>query len=149
MFDLQTKDSTPKFNMIPLVQHSLVDGKIVYSILCEIYKKTSQYTPSPEELACCSEMFQTLHIFPRSTIITTNIEGNLAWVPLIDICQQHQNEEKEMILGEIVHVMFHFFENSYLYPNTFFPLNSHYISWNMGVNICSSSMLSFKHVLYL
>ena len=128
MMHIMVDPPNKELDSVPLVQYSLTDGEIVHSILCDIYEKTSEYTPSPEELACCSEMFQSLHTYRRSTIITTNIEGNLAWIPLIDIYQQHNNEEKETILGKIVHVMFNSFGNSYLYSNTFFPLNSHCIS---------------------
>ena len=74
-------------------------------ILVGIFSKTSNYTPSAEDLACHADIFEYLHTKQYSTITTTNIEGNLAWVPLLDIVEPHQTEQEEMMLGKNVHLM--------------------------------------------
>ena len=74
-------------------------------ILVGIFRKTSNYTPSAEDLACHADIFEHLHAKHNSNITTTNIKSNLAWVPLLDIVEPHQNEGEEMMLGENVHLM--------------------------------------------
>ena len=64
--------------------------------------KTSNYTPSPEDLAYHDDIFEHLHAKHNSTITTTNVKGNLAWVPLLDIVKLHHTEEEDMLLGENV-----------------------------------------------
>ena len=75
------------------------------NILVHIIRKTSNYTPSAEVLACHANIFEHLHKKHNSTITTTNIKGNLAWVPLLDIVEPHHTEEEEMMLGKNVHLM--------------------------------------------
>ena len=65
-------------------------------------KKTSNYTPSAEGLACHTNIFEHLHTNHNSTITTTNIKGNMAWVPLLDIVKLHHTKEEDMLLGKNV-----------------------------------------------
>ena len=74
-------------------------------ILVGIFRKTSNYTPSAEDLACHADIFEHLYAEHNSTITTTNIKGNLAWVPLLDIVEPHHTKEEEMMLGKNVHLM--------------------------------------------
>ena len=68
----------------PLVIQSFTAASTLYDILVGIFSKTSNYTPSAEDLACHADIFEYLHAKHNSTTTTTNIEGNLAWVPLLD-----------------------------------------------------------------
>ena len=88
-----------------MVTRSFTAVSTLDDILVGIFRKTSNYTPSAEDLACHSDIFEHLHANHNSNITITNIEGNLTWVPLLDIVEPHQTEEEDMMLGNNVHLV--------------------------------------------
>ena len=104
-FDRQPNDFLQYCKIKPLVKQSFTAAGTLDDILDDIFRKTSNYTPSPEDLACHAYIFEYLHAKHNSTTTTTNIEGNLAWVPLLDIVEPHHTEEEEMMIGKNVHHM--------------------------------------------
>ena len=93
----------------PMVTRSFKTATLIDDCLDDISMKTSNYTPSAEDLACHSKIFEDLHANHNSTITTTNIKGNLAWVPLLDMVKLHQTKGEDMLLGKNVpHMKIHF-----------------------------------------
>ena len=105
LYDQCPPDSLQYCNLKPLVIQSFTAASTLDDILIGNFSKTSNYTPSAEVLACHANIFKHLHKKHNSTITTTNIKGNLVWVPLLDIVEPHQTEEEEMMLGKNVHLM--------------------------------------------
>ena len=92
----------PMVQFKPLVMRSFTAASTLDIILGGIFMKTSNYTPSPEDLTCHDDIFEHLHATHNSTITTTNVKGNLTWVPFLDIVKPHHTEEEEMLLGKNV-----------------------------------------------
>ena len=80
-----SKGSVQGYNFKPWVTQSFTAARTLDIILGGIFMKTSNYTPSPEDLACHDDIFEHLHVKHNSTITTTNVKENLVWVPLLDI----------------------------------------------------------------
>ena len=104
-YEQRPPGSVQWYDSKPLVMQSFTAASTLDNILVGIFMKTSNYTPSPEDLACHVDIFEHLHAKRNSTITTTNIKGNLAWVPLLDIVGPHHTEEEEMMSGKNVHHM--------------------------------------------
>ena len=90
------------------VRKSLSASPMLQTQLNDIKQRTSNYLPTPEELASCSLMFQKYSSAPYQNIITKTMVGNLASVPLLDIFQSVEVTNQFIIGGMFFYLLSHY-----------------------------------------
>ena len=76
-YEQRPPGSVQWYDLKPWVMQSFTAASTLDIILGGIFMKTSNYTPSPEDLTCHDDIFEHLHAKHNSTITTTNVKG---WV---------------------------------------------------------------------